>query len=384
MKHLKFMFILTLSACFACVSCQNSGNNNTSDSKSGFAFSTSRVKTHEYKDGKTGIVVSQSDFPSDWEVMSRPLYEIDPEIPTFQYQIQGPSNLRIFNSPVKMNYSAQNPQYGQQLQAYGVKNVRPMASPETIIEYEIQPKMKTHNYAFKSNHALEDLERYFVQKAKQQSPQLQVSLKGTEWSDGHGGKAVSILYYITQQHVLYPQELVTVWFYSTDFLFADEDKFDEMLAKYVKSTIEQKENPNWKNRVMQLQQQRQAVQHQQQQQSLANHRNRMAQRQASFNAHQQNMKGNSDAMDANHNSFMNRNFGSSSNTSGYSGGQQGVINMINEEETVTHSNGTSYQVEAGGKDYWMDSQGNYVKSNDLFYNPNGDINLNNAEWQKVK
>ncbi len=47
-----------------------------------------------------------------------------------------------------------------------------------------------------------------------------------------------------------------------------------------------------------------------------------------------------------------------------------------------HPNGNTYQVEAGAKEYWMDDSGNYIKSNDLFYDPNAGLD-NNTEWTKV-
>ena len=91
------------------------------------------------------------------------------------------------------------------------------------------------------------------------------------------------------------------------------------------------------------------------------------------------MRAISAAQDANHASFMNRNFGAGSDT-----GQRQFLNTINEQETVYNPlTGNNYQVNAGSTEYWMDSDGNYIKNNDLFYTPNGDINLNNREWVKV-
>ncbi|MFK7812179.1 MAG: hypothetical protein AB8B59_06770, partial [Maribacter sp.] len=83
--------------------------------------------------------------------------------------------------------------------------------------------------------------------------------------------------------------------------------------------------------------------------------------------------------DANHASFMNRTFGPGSDAS-----QRRVVNMINEEETVYNPlNGNNYQVNAQSTQNWMDSDGNLIQNDDLFYTPNGDINLNNREWTKV-
>ena len=106
----------------------------------------------------------------------------------------------------------------------------------------------------------------------------------------------------------------------------------------------------------------------------------MANRQASFEAHQRKMQGIWAAQDANHAAFMNRNFGQGSSTA-----QRDFVNMINEEETVYNPlTQQTYQVNAGSSEYWMDSEGNYIQNNDLFYTPNGDINLNSREWVRVR
>ena len=167
-------------------------------------------------------------------------------------------------------------------------------------------------------------------------------------------------------------DTMTLWMYSTDYMFVDEDHFTETISTFENALINSKENPQWKQYVAQLNQLRA-------QKAAQQHQINMQNRQAAFNAHQQKMKGIWAAQDANHASFMNRTFGSSSDTS-----HKNFLNMINEEETVYNPlNGKNYQVDAGSTQYWMDSEGNYIKNDDLFYNPNGGINLGNREWTKV-
>jgi hypothetical protein len=164
-----------------------------------------------------------------------------------------------------------------------------------------------------------------------------------------------------------------VWFYGVSYTFVDQNYFEDTLDKLYEAAIATEQNPQWDQYVAQLSRQRA-------QQAALDHQARMQTRQAVFNAHQQKMKGIWAAQDANHASFMNRNFGAGSNV-----GQQQFVNMINEQETVYNPlTGKNYQVNAGSTEYWMDSEGNYIENNNLFYTPNGDINLNNREWVKVK
>ena len=171
-----------------------------------------------------------------------------------------------------------------------------------------------------------------------------------------------------------------VWFYSISYTFAEEASFEQTLTEMqqaIRSTIE---NPQWEQYVAQLARQRQMKNEQRARLAAQQHQNRMNARWAAFNAHQEKMQGIWAAQDANHASFMNRNFGAGSDT-----GQRQFVNMIHEEETVYNpQTGQNYQVNAGSTEYWMDSEGNYIRNDDLFYTPNGDINLNNREWVRVK
>tara|TARA_R110002124_G_scaffold287348_1_gene473547 strand:- start:13568 stop:14011 length:444 start_codon:yes stop_codon:yes gene_type:complete len=82
-------------------------------------FKNNRLKTHQFRDARTGIVVSSSNYPSDWEVISKPTYTLDQKLPIFLTQIQGPNNLKSFNTPLKVHISYQNPQSYQFMQNSG-------------------------------------------------------------------------------------------------------------------------------------------------------------------------------------------------------------------------------------------------------------------------
>ena len=202
--------------------------------------------------------------------------------------------------------------------------------------------------------------------------QVQLDIIATVWKNNNGQKALATVGKIYMQQPLSVIDTMTLWMYSTDYMFVDEDYFTETISTFEDALINSKENPQWKQYVAQLNQLRA-------QKAAQQHQINMRNRQAAFDAHQRKMKGIWAAQDANHASFMNRTFGSGSDTS-----QRNFLNMINEEETVYNPlDGKNYQVDAGSTQYWMDSDGNYIKNDDLFYNPNGDINLNNREWTKV-
>jgi len=215
-------------------------------------------------------------------------------------------------------------------------------------------------------------EAYLKQKFSEGGSNVNSEITCGVWENNQGQKAMTM---ITKGFVEQPLsfiDVMTLWLYSVDYTFVDASHFDETISQIENALVNTRENPEWQQYVQQLTQQRMVIAQQQYEQNRAY-------KEAAFNAHQQKMRGIWAAQDANHASFMNRSFGAGSSNS-----QQQVINMINEQETVYNPlTGQNYQVDAGSTEYWMDSNGNYIKNNDLFYTPNGDINLNNRDWVKV-
>lgn len=375
-------------------SCKNT-DNKISGSETGFtSFFKTKETMYEFKDVKTGLTVSSIEYPNDWKVISKAQYDPDPVIPFFMYQIQGPSNIKIFNTPLKMFYASPNPQMEHNMRNSGMQNVRSLTTVEKLLENEIAPRLSAQGFSFETLKPLPEWEENFNQKVHESAPQAETKVLSTQWIGANGQKAVSIISFVKMNQPLFTGDVAHIWMYATDFILADNDQFEDVIETFVKANIQVKENPEWKNHIASINNQRQEESRRQRQQQIENmnnatrqmtinHQNNMAQRQASFNAHQQRMTDMSAARDASHASFMNNNFGSGSSSSGYSsGGQQSFLNMINEEETVYNPNGNTYQIEAGAKETWMDNNGNYINSNDLFFDPNASLN-NTTEWTKV-
>ncbi len=339
------------------------------------SFFRGRKKTHEFRDARTGLVVNSTSYPSNWNVISKPIYTIDQKIPLFLMQVEGPHNLKTFNTPVKFHLHYPNRQTAQWMQQYSSTSnmMRPMMSNEQIMREEVNGRMAKSGFQMIGQKPIPRAERYLrnmLNKSGGQNAQLEHYV--TEWTNNKGQKALVTLVKIAMQQQITFNDSMVMWFYSLDYVFVNENKLDVTINQLLDATEATKENPQWKHYLAQLNRARQ-------QKAAYDHQIRMKNRQAAFNAHQQKMKGIWAAQDANHASFMNRTFGAGSDRS-----QKQFINMINEQETVYNpSTGRNYQVDAGSTEYWMDSDRNYIKNDDLFYNPNGDINLNNRNWTKV-
>lgn len=338
-------------------------------------FGNHGLKEYDFKDAHTGLVVYTSKYPSDWQVISKPTYTIDQKIPVFLFQIQGPHNLRVFNTPLSVYVAYANPQTYQFMAQNGIPAglQRPVRNNAQIINDEISGRMDKSGFHYTKTVALPNIENYIKQKIVEGGgTNFNSEITATVWEDSHGRKALALLTRAFIQQPLSFIDTMTLWLYNVEYLFVDDSNFNETIEQYEKSILSAKDNQQWKQYMEQLTQQRMKVAQQR-------HRMEMQNRQAAFQAHQQKMRGIWAAEDANHAAFMNRSFGAGSDR-----GQQQFLNTINEQETVYNPlTGNNYQVDAGSTEYWMDSSGNYIKNDDLFYTPNGDINLNNREWVKV-
>ncbi|MBW8244920.1 hypothetical protein K1F50_19090 [Muricauda oceani] len=342
---------------------------------------SSSTKTHQLIDARTGLVVNSTEYPSNWNVISKPSYTIDQKLPTFLIQITGPDHLNSFNTPIAYHVDYQDPQMAQLMYntPYG-KMIRPLAGPQQIFNEEVKGRMAKSGFEYLGEREQPEVTRYLRNKiASKSGMDTALSIYNTEWKNSKGQKAMASVSVISMEQPTVSGNMM-VWFYTVNYTFVDESAYEKTLELMKEATFSYRENPQWEEYVNRLGQQRARENQRRAQLAAAQHQNRMQARWSAFNAHQDKMKGIWAAQDANHASFMNRNFGAGSDT-----GQRQFINMINEEETVYNPlTGNNYQVNAGSTEYWMDSDGNYIRNDDLFYTPNGDINLNNREWVRVE
>jgi len=339
-------------------------------------------KIHQLRDPRSGLVVSSSLHPANWKVISRAIYTMDQKIPTFLIQTAGPHNLMAFNTPTTFHIEYQNPQTAQYMAQMGLgKMIRPMVYNETLFREEVYPRMKKSGFTLAGDLPMPEYESLLRDTMREMGfGNANMEYSATQWTNEKGQKAMARIIKTSLGQPSAYNDGFRVWYYSVDYIFVDEEFFEPTLNRFLEVAASREENPQWAQYMAHLKQQRAWESQKKMQQSAQQHQNRMANQQAAFNAHQEKMKGIYAAQDANHAAFMNRNFGPGSDMA-----HNRLINTIHEEETVYNpQTGRNYQVNAGSMEYWMDSDGNYIENNDTFYNPNGDINLNNREWTKVK
>lgn len=104
---------------------------------------------------------------------------------------------------------------------------------------------------------------------------------------------------------------------------------------------------------------------------------KMKNRWDNFNAGQRTAKTYSDMLDNSFNSYMDR---SKANDIGHS---RGVDAILGQETTTNPFDGREVNMESGFDHYFMNTWGEYIGTNDNFYDPNMDPNKNNQEWERV-
>ena len=56
---------------------------------------------------------------------------------------------------------------------------------------------------------------------------------------------------------------------------------------------------------------------------------------------------------------------------------------VEQTNVVDHSTGKEYKVQSHYNKYWMNSNGEYISTNQNTYDPNADVNMNRQKWEEL-
>ncbi|NCP58700.1 MAG: hypothetical protein GW839_00145 [Flavobacteriales bacterium] len=385
---------LLIATSFILSACVNEKKTNTLE----LLVNSNQINTlqmHAFVDVKTGLTVVEKKFPSEWNVISKPNYDLDTYLPTFQYKIQSDNGLIGFNTNLRQFTSYDDANYAQMMKSYGLKNIKPFVDATTIINQELVPAMQKIGFTKQKTYSEEKIRDFFYKKLSERGFENNstIAVLVSEWTNNTGKKAMTILVQFVLNSTDTNNPSYVVWNYGTDFLFAPEKVFEQEKTAFIATAINYKENPKWEEyrtftmRERQIEADRKLkMQNDRANQQYAYFQQRMQDQKAQFESHQNMMKERYAANDANHERFINNIRGGSSYVESNSAddNQRQFINMIREEQVVLNDEGKKYLVEAHSDRYWMNSNGEYIKTDDSFFNPNGDLNLNNQTWELVK
>ncbi len=363
MKTLKLFFTL-VSLILLLVSC-NSGNRNgetelfqneqlmDSNQNSENNPASAQLVYFDILDTRNGMVTERIPLPASWQLMN-----------DGKLAFTGPNGIKVHLDRGAYFTYTNDPYMAQIYQQSGTQMMAPKSIEEVLpdfLEYakKINRKM-TDKYPLPQIAALDqNINSQFYQSVPTQKT---FSAMGIEWEDPDGQSFLTVLHH----NVSYSENLVN-WGYSYSILEAPKAYFQEAKQYYLNSILNRQINPQWLAHVNGQDAQMAA-------QSNAGHEQRMA-----------GIKAFGDQNTANHNSRMaamdqNMENWRANQASGDRNHEQ-FIDYVNDRTNVTDPNtGQTYKVESGSKQYWMNSDGEYIKSDNSLYNPNQDENVNNQTW----
>ncbi|MDW3095589.1 MAG: hypothetical protein R8G33_07950 [Gammaproteobacteria bacterium] len=320
-----------------------------------------KVVLHTVIDKQRNMAMHQIPLPASWKIVTPNTIE-DPSI-------IGPNGIKIYYRNGG-SYVFSNDPYMQQIYSQSGQQMRPPVSAQQIVEQDLAPQLNKHGLQLEKVYPLPEIaqrsQTYSNKLYKSMPTQQYFDAAGSEWSDGKGNTILVIVDQIANDG-----QGSVFWYYSLKVLEAPDKHFEEAKVTFIYGIVNTQDNP----------QQIQAYNLSEQQksnQSWNQHNARMKQNQQNFERQQAIHKSTSDAINRSINSTYQNQNASSDRL------QDKQINVIRDESTVTNPHdGEQYQVEAGADHYWMNSDGEYIPSNDPNYNPNLDPN-NNREWQYVE
>lgn len=353
---LAFLFGLTAT------SCQNQPNTNSSvqfyqdsdelysqiDSSNSTKTYPKKIEFKAVKDPQKNMAVYSTPIPSDW-IVNQTINEKDNII------IEGSNNVKIYGDKFFQYFYSSDPYFNQEMQQNGYQ-VSPVKTPEQVIKATFAPHAKTQGYELVKTYKLPKLvafDKIFDQYLfKYLPPQNQTfDVVASEWTDNKGNSSLMIIRY----KVEIGQYQQLVWQYYLQSMDSDTKYFEQAKQDYLYSLENTKYNPGWvkSNYLSDVEA---AVR------AGKVHKQNMARLNALADAAHKRSVEHSRAADRRHEKFMD---------------------VMLERTTVSTTTGESYKVDAGSNYYWMNSDGQYISSDDPNYDPNTDANYNNRNWKST-
>ena len=308
-----------------------------------------------------GVVILSQPIPANWKYSNTS----DPNSPI----ITGPNNLKIYMLPFK-SFLYYNDQFMMQAAQQSGMNLRRMPSTEEIMQVDIIPMMAKKGLTFVKKFDLPNVakvDKWYKQQLYKVAPTREIAMSiGSEWKSENGDPCFVIINIGSSE-----DQTSQFWNYN-GYLLQSDPQYYERSKKQLTFTLENTQYNLEPIREYNQSEARKAGI------SWAAHNQRMAANQANFQAQQRAHVNSSEAVnDAIMAGWRSNNAASDKN-------QEQFIDVINEQTNVVdHSTGKEYKVQSHYNKYWMNSNGEYISTNQNTYDPNADVNMNRQKWEEL-
>ncbi|MCB0662772.1 MAG: hypothetical protein KDC24_08530 [Saprospiraceae bacterium] len=298
------------------------------------------IKMHPMRDSKTGAIIGQVPLPADWDI-SGPAWK-------------GPGNTMV-----------QSQQGG-----YFLDNQRMLTSIDQVIQQDIIPAMRSQggNPGAINNHPEIAAFNQRLDATNYKIGQMQNSfaVKSIEFTNQQGMKGMIIVHF---QRSLTPNGNMSG--YNCQIMVANPNQFEASKKALVYALANIQMNGQYIESQNNAERQKLAANNAKFQNNLR------AREQAFYNSQAQYSQYANDALDSGMASYQRRSAMTDAGQSNYVNGIHGTRDVTNPYD------GTTWTVDDGYNNTYMNTWGETIQTDDAFYNPNMDPSVNNQDWQNV-
>lgn len=301
---------------------------------------TAQVVMHQVSDPQTGMVASRVPLPSAWQISSQ------------GWEIPGKAQLQE--------------QQGGMIDT----RQRRVSHIDQVIQQDVMPRMQQNGLQVGEVEELPQIaandQRIYAQYWKVAPSQDQHAAKGIAFTDRKGGRGMVVVHFTYSR-----SQFGDMAFYYLHVLSAEAAIYEEAKQAVVFALANSQLDPQYLAAYNQREQQKAMASNQA-------HQQRMQANQQAFDAWNQTHRETSNAIsDMSMESWRQRNASSDRM-------HEQTINTIWEREPTTNPyTGQQMHIQSGYNQYYVNPNGEYIGTNDPFYQPNNDPTLNNQQWQQV-
>lgn len=285
--------------------------------------------------------------------------------------IVGPHNVKVIDFPLQSFIYTHNPQLQGTYRQAG-QRLRSMPKWEEILQQDIVPWATGQGLTLLRSYEIPEITRidkwYNDQLYKAVPMKTHVVAYGVDWTHTETGHRFFMVVHLVGSATA---ELQT-WYYYYSGLQAEKAHFDTARKQLIFALANARYNLSQIADYNRAEAEKAGK-------SWAAHNDRMARNQAAFEASQRAFVNRSTAA---HDSLMRT---WNEKNAATDRAHERFIDTITERQNVVNpTTGTRYKVESGPNQYWMNSSGEYISTDNPSYDPNLDKNLNHHNWQELK
>lgn len=370
MKSYRLLLVLSIFLFYSCQDQKNNylgsnsaveSENNLESSSENNQNSSTKLKLYKIKNEQFGMLFGVMPIPNSWNIISDSkdniLFEAQNGIKVYGER----SNMFFYSNNQELNYFYK--QGGNQVKA--PKNI------DSVLNEDLKPFLESNGLTYIGQFPLPQL----AQLDKKLDNALFKSIPEekkyecivTEWEDKNGIKSLGIIRYFT---TYYPTAGGMNWGYTLNALEAQKAVYEEAKKDYINALLNLQVNPNWIQKNNQFYAQKS-------QQSNTSHQQRMAAIRAQGQALINTGNTYSSISDSNHESWKRRNAMTDA-------GHSKSVDAIWERSNLNDQNGNQYQVDGYYNSVWMNSNNEYIGTNNTNWNPNVDNATNGINWEQLE